>query len=90
MRKHMAWYLKGYAVGSAVRAGLSNVRSLAELDALLAGIDDDQPADADISQRPRGRTTSERPVSLPEGWLASRELADDFAMVEAESDVSGG
>jgi len=27
---------------------------------------------------------------LPEGWLASRELADDFAMVEAESDVSGG
>ncbi|MEY5145003.1 MAG: hypothetical protein RL745_370 [Actinomycetota bacterium] len=90
MRKHMGWYLKGYAIGPRIRAGLSNVESLAELDDFLAQIDIDQPADEDISQRPRGRTSSVKPVSVPQGWLESRDIPEGFVMAAAESDVSGG
>ncbi|NBQ89323.1 MAG: tRNA dihydrouridine synthase DusB, partial [Betaproteobacteria bacterium] len=90
MRKHMAWYLKGYSIGSRTRAALAQVSTLDELDQLLAGIDPDQRPDDDVSQRPRGRTTSERPVTLPEGWLESRDIAEGFSMAAAESDVSGG
>ncbi len=90
MRKHMAWYLKGYAIGSRTRAALAQVSTLAELDELLASIDHEQAPDEEVSQRPRGRTTAERPVTLPEGWLDSRDIAEGFSMAAAESDVSGG
>ena len=90
LRKHMAWYLKGFAVGSTVRAALGQVHSLADVEALLAQVDPDQPTDPAAAASPRGRTTPQRPVALPEGWLASRELPQGFAMAEAESDVSGG
>jgi nifR3 family TIM-barrel protein len=90
MRKHMAWYLKGFAVGSTVRAGLGQIHSLADIDALLAQIDVDQQADLQVAAGPRGRTTPERPVALPEGWLNSRDIAYGFAMADAEMDVSGG
>ena len=90
MRKHMAWYLKGFAVGSTVRAALGQVHTLSDVDALLAQVDPDQPTDPAAAASPRGRTTPQRPVALPEGWLASRELPQGFAMAEAESDVSGG
>ena len=38
--------------------------------------------------QPRGRTTSPGKVSLPEGWLASRD--DDTVPEGAEMDDSGG
>ncbi len=37
LRKHIAWYLKGFAVGSEPRRLLGMVSSLDELDTLLAG-----------------------------------------------------
>ena len=41
---------------------------------------------------PRGRTSGERPVSLPEGWLNSQDELGTFAaeLAAAELDVSGG
>ena len=90
MRKHMAWYLKGFAVGSTIRAALGQVHTLAEFEGLLVQIDADQDSDPRAASGPRGRTTPERPVSLPEGWLTSREVAQGFAMADAEMDVSGG
>ena len=90
IRKHMGWYLKGYSIGSKVRAALSQVETLDQLDALLVQIDTSQPADSDVSQRPRGRTSSVKAVTVPQGWLDSREVDADFAMAAAESDVSGG
>lgn len=90
MRKHMAWYLKGFAVGSVVRAGLGQVHTLADIDDLLAQIDTGQAADPVTASGPRGRTTPERVVSLPQGWLDTREVPRDFAMADAEQDVSGG
>jgi nifR3 family TIM-barrel protein len=91
-RKHVAWYLKGFSVKHHVRLGLANVSTLAEFDALVADIDLDQPFPAEIADKPRGRTSGGRPVSLPEGWLDST-LIDHSARAEvsrAEAWASGG
>jgi nifR3 family TIM-barrel protein len=71
-RKHVAWYLKGFAVGGQTRRAMATSSSLADLDGHLAGLDLDQPFPEAVLGQPRGRTGSNRAVSLPEGWLASR------------------
>ncbi|MEU1803206.1 tRNA dihydrouridine synthase DusB [Streptomyces sp. NPDC019937] len=87
-RKHVAWYTKGFSVGSEMRKRLAITSSLAELDDLLAGLDLDQewPPGAD---GPRGRTSGRNRVVLPDGWL---EDPYDCAGVtaDAELDTSGG
>jgi nifR3 family TIM-barrel protein len=72
-RKHVAWYLKGFSVGSELRVAMASASGLGELDDLLARLDTDQPFPEAVIGHPRGRTTGARPVALPEGWLASRE-----------------
>lgn len=92
IRKHVAWYLKGFAVRRHVRSALAMVTSLAEMDALLAEIDPDQDAAAEVAAGPRGRTTGGRPPALPDRWLDSPYLdaADAARLGEAELAVSGG
>ena len=92
MRKHMAWYFKGYVVGGQVRASLGLVSTLAELDDRLAALDLDQPYPGQAAEGPRGRAGSPKRVSLPEGWLDSRDLNDAFrrSLHDAELSVSGG
>ena len=73
LRKHIAWYLKGFAVGSEPRRLLGMVSSLAELDSLLSGLDLDQPFPT-AGDGPRGRQGSaQRRVALPHGWLDDPE-----------------
>jgi tRNA-dihydrouridine synthase len=86
-RKHVAWYLKGFAVGSDVRSALAMVSSLDELAGLLDRIPD-QPYPEQVLGGPRGRTSSPRPVALPEGWLADRD--DPRPPAGAELLVGGG
>ena len=90
LRKHMAWYFKGFPVGGELRRPLAMVSSLAELDALLVQLDPSVPFPVGELGAPRGRQGTPRDkVVLPHGWLASRELGDaDIA--DAESDASGG
>ncbi|MGZ4603659.1 MAG: tRNA dihydrouridine synthase DusB [Kineosporiaceae bacterium] len=92
IRKHIAWYLKGYAVGHEARANLALVGALAEFDALVEGMDGDQPYPGHPAEGPRGRSGSARGVALPDGWLDSRELdvADVAELRAAELSVSGG
>lgn len=92
IRKHVAWYFKGYSVRQHIRQALANVATIAELDDLLAQIDPEQGPDAAVMSAPRGRTGGERPPALPEGWLDSPYLADADARIvrEAEFSVSGG
>ena len=90
IRKHMAWYLKGFRVAQPIRAALGTVASLAELDALLAGIDPRQPYPTEVAAGPRGRTSAQKRVALPEGWLDSCELAPGHDLAAAELGVSGG
>jgi nifR3 family TIM-barrel protein len=87
-RKHVAWYLKGFSVGSEVRSAMAQSSSLAELDDLLARLDHSQPFPEFVLGQPRGRTTGGRGVSLPEGWLDSRDSRDVPAGAELEN--SGG
>jgi len=69
LRKHMAWYLKGFVVGQQTRLALGLVSTADELAALLATLDRHQPFPADELGRPRGRQGSPRRVCLPQGWL---------------------
>jgi nifR3 family TIM-barrel protein len=72
-RKHVAWYLKGFAVGSDLRRALASASTLTELDDLLAELDSHQPFPDTVLGRPRGRTTGARTVALPHNWLADRD-----------------
>jgi nifR3 family TIM-barrel protein len=87
-RKHVAWYLKGFPVGSELRRALAMVSSLAELDDLLGKLDADEPFPVATLGQPRGRTNAPGKVYLPDGWLQDRD-ADDVP-VGAELDDSGG
>ncbi len=88
LRKHVAWYLKGFPVGSELRQALAMISSLSELDDLLGKLDADEPFPVAVLGQPRGRTNSPGRVHLPEGWLASR---DDPGVPEgAELGDSGG
>jgi nifR3 family TIM-barrel protein len=90
IRKHHAWYFKGFRVQRQVRQGLGLVESLAQVDALTAQIEPDQPWPAGAADGPRGRTGPPRRVVLPQGWLESTELPEGFAMAPAELSTSGG
>ena len=90
LRKHMAWYFKGFPVGGELRRRLAMISSLAELDTLLAQLDPAVPFPQTELGLPRGRQGAPRArVALPAGWLddtSGRELD----LVGAELGVSGG
>lgn len=92
LRKHMAWYLKGYTAGSEARKAFGLVSTLAELDERLAALDLDQPYPGEAAEGPRGRAGSARVPVLPEHWLSSREMdaALRERLHEAELSISGG
>ncbi|WP_427922613.1 tRNA dihydrouridine synthase DusB [Streptomyces sp. cg40] len=87
-RKHVAWYLKGFAVGSEMRKRLAITSSLAELRSGLDELDLDQPWPTG-ADGPRGRTSGNNRVVLPDGWL--KDPYDCAGISEdAELDTSGG
>lgn len=93
VRKHIAWYFKGYVVGGELRSRLALVDSLAALDELFETMDLDQPYPGEAAEGARGRAGSPQPrVALPEGWLDDRELTGAGLEIvrQAELSVSGG
>lgn len=92
IRKHMAWYLKGFTVRQHIRQALGTVSTLAELDELLSQIDTNQEFNVEVGAGPRGRTSGGRPPSLPDRWLESPILSELQAceLAGAELSVSGG
>lgn len=86
LRKHMAWYLKGFRVEGDMRSQFGMVSSLQELRTLLDKLTD-QPYPEAIGGAPRGRTSHARPVTLPHGWL---DDPDELADVPGEDSGSGG
>ena len=92
IRKHIAWYLKGFPAGSSVRNQLALVDSMQALDDLIGSMDLDAPWPGEAAEGARGRAGSPRVVALPDGWLASQELtaAQRAVVAQAELDVSGG
>ncbi|WP_213815211.1 tRNA dihydrouridine synthase DusB [Glaciihabitans sp. dw_435] len=92
IRKHVAWYFKGYAVGGELRAALAMVQTLDQLDDLLATLDWDAPYPGADAEGQRGRAGTPKNPSLPYGWLDSRDLQEDHRveLAEAELSTSGG
>ena len=92
IRKHVAWYFKGYAVGGDLRASLATVQSLSMMDDLLAQLDWTQPYPGPDAEGQRGRAGTPKNPSLPDRWLDSRELqeTDRGELSEAELHHSGG
>jgi nifR3 family TIM-barrel protein len=89
-RKHVSWYLKGFAAGGELRRSLALVSTLAELDVLLARLDPDEPFPTSELGSPRGRQGSPRDkVALPEGWLLDTD-GSEVHMSEEATEVTGG
>lgn len=90
MRKHMAWYFKGFPVGGELRHALGMISTFEELDALLAQLDHDAPYPEAELGRPRGRQGSPRhKVIMPTGWLDDTSGCE-LDLADAELDSSGG
>jgi nifR3 family TIM-barrel protein len=92
VRKHVAWYFKGYAVGGDLRARLATVESLAQLEDFLGELDMTAPYPGTGVEGPRGRQGTAKKTALPENWLDSQELSDAQrgSLHMAEVDSSGG
>ena len=86
LRKHMAWYLKGFRVHSELRRQFGMVSTLAEMRELLDQLTD-QPYPIEVGEKPRGRTSHGRPPTLPDGWLND---PDEMVSIELEDAFSGG
>jgi nifR3 family TIM-barrel protein len=92
IRKHVAWYFKGYPVGGELRAALARSSSLDEIDELLGHLDPSLPYPGAEAEGQRGRAGTPKQPALPERWLESRELQETHraTLTEGEGDTSGG
>ncbi|MFW7415709.1 tRNA dihydrouridine synthase DusB [Demequina sp. SO4-18] len=92
MRKHMAWYLKGYPVGGELRRSLGLVATLDGLRSLLDSLPLDTPYPGEAAEGARGRQGTPKRPACPEGWLDTQDITPDLEarLREAELSVSGG
>ncbi|MCS3842747.1 tRNA dihydrouridine synthase DusB [Microbacterium sp. AK031] len=92
IRKHVAWYFKGYPVGSDIRTGLATAQSLAHIDDLLGQLDRDAPYPGADAEGQRGRAGRPKRPALPDKWLESRDVAAETGEMlrGAEIENSGG
>lgn len=87
-RKHVGWYLTGFAVGRDLRRSLVAVSSARELDELLDQLDPALLGTRPGQTLPRGPSNGPRPVALPERWLDRRD--DPMPPAGADEFASGG
>lgn len=91
MRKHIGWYLRGFAVGGPTRQSLGLVSSLAELESKLNELDLTQPFPP-AAWGHRGRSGKAKTPHLPHNWLESHEVSTEQRKLLhlAEDGGSGG
>lgn len=92
IRKHVAWYFKGYGIGADVRRTLALVESIDAMDEIFATLDASMPYPGIDAEGPRGRAGSPKRTALPDKWLESRTMVnvDRAELAEAERDDGGG
>ena len=86
IRKHIAWYLKGFPAGSTVRNRLALVDSLAALDDLIATMDPGTPWPGEAAEGQRGRADQDAEHQL----LHELDAAQQEQVAEAERSVVDG
>lgn len=84
-RKHVPWYLTGYAVTDST--ALSRASTLSELDAALSSLDPSAPLAPGADAMPRGTSAGPQRVAVPEGWLTDRDVPVPY---DADLLASGG
>ncbi|WP_440201415.1 tRNA dihydrouridine synthase DusB [Bifidobacterium pullorum] len=72
LRKHVAWYLKGFPVGGSTRKAFMECESLADVDRECGRLDPSVRLPSRVADKPRGRVRFAKKVHLPYGWLDSR------------------
>lgn len=87
MRRHGAWYTKGFNGSAAVRARLNRITAWSEMEELLRSLDKNQPFPPGALRVSRAKHSGTQKVSLPEGFLDS---ADDVLPEEAAADERAG
>ena len=88
-RKHASWYTKGFRGSAALRDRFMRVETMAELEALLAPLDPEEPFPPSAMRVPRGKSSGTQKVSLPHGYLEQRDDATPPS-ADAEDAMSGG
>jgi nifR3 family TIM-barrel protein len=88
-RRHSTWYTKGFRGSAAIRQRAMTLGSLAELDALLATLEPNEPFPPSAMRVTRGKSAGTQAVSLPHGYLDQREDATP-PEAAAEDGLSGG
>jgi nifR3 family TIM-barrel protein len=68
-RRHGAWYTKGFPRTGEFRKRLNAATTLAEIEALVATLEPDQPFPAAAARVRRAKVAGTQKVSLPPGWL---------------------
>ncbi|MCK6460219.1 MAG: tRNA dihydrouridine synthase DusB [Planctomycetes bacterium] len=89
MRKFATWYTKAFPHGAALRESLTRVRSLAELEAAVEGLDPLVPFPAAGMRAKRGKRSGTQKVSLPPGYADAPD-DDTLPGADAEDAFSGG
>ena len=96
MRRFACWYTKCFPGAARKHHELQQIATLADLDRILATLPRDVPFPVEALRVKRGKSTGTQRVSLPDGYLATRDddrgPADDgdaAAAAEAEA-LSGG
>lgn len=87
-RRHASWYTKGFRGSARHRQRLMQISTLAELEALLAEFDRDEPFPPTCMRVARGKTGGTQKVSLPDGYLD--QLDDAVPPPEDAEDASSG
>ena len=72
LRKHIAWYLKGFPVGGSTRKAFMECESLADVARECGRLDPAITFPERVVDKPRGRVRFAKKVHLPYGWLDSR------------------
>jgi hypothetical protein len=73
MRKWVGWYTKGFRGSARVRGQLDRLRTPADLSALLAQLEGDEPFPAGALRAGRAKGGRTQTVSLPPGYLDDRD-----------------
>lgn len=88
-RKHLAWYLKGYAVGPEMRRRAATITDVDDVRALIDELDPSLPAPEGVERINRSHSSAQKRVALPDGWLDDPDEIPDLPR-GAEALVSGG
>jgi nifR3 family TIM-barrel protein len=88
-RKHGGWYTRGFRSSARLRDRLMRVRSLKELESVVADIDRSEPFPADGHKVRRGKRSGTQKVTLPAGFW---DDPDDPTPPDAGAElaISGG